>query len=962
MSGQDAEEQDVWEQLFSGAAVDVTAAIPADLSGADAIRPAEDAVDFEGEDELADEELPEDSADLAKDEASRGPKEGSGEPIGPPDDHLSEDLVDDVPMPPDLETTRDEDIEAESTGSPPLSEGQEVDARLDTSIDDAVLRKLYPDFHREGVLRMNSLFGSKPVALDLPGPRSAKLRAPLGRTRPPPLERDGRLMFDTMVSQPGVDTPAKRGVVRVSSAACEAAIRQLDSHRETDYTDDKAASRDASISGLDLTMSTAEWPLLEGELMHDGNNNDRQPPVLHAQLPPQAWREALSIDTDAGRYAVLDPLSDDGDDRRAGAAAKRRRLALDMNDERLLIVSDETASRAAATPPTTEQMLEQKYNISNDASYDLLKENYRSRVRATVGNLKIDHSMVALRLQSPHYKVRLSKPQMRSYHRPAFIVRPNTVFTFGALRRRKKKKDRGRAITELLSTTKDLTLADTTPYFLLEYSEEFPTVLSNVGMGSKIINYYRKTDDVDTTRPKRAIGETHVLGPEDRSPFWNFGFVDPGTVVPTLYNSMIRAPLFEHRPSSTDFVLIRRTGGGRHQETFIRPAVNIFVVGQTLPAVQIPGPQSRRAANASKARLRMVVYRLLNKNPHQRLTVRDIAEHFPDQTDMQNRQRLKEFMAYNRAGDDQGYWTARGGDVVPPEEVIREMVTPEDVALLDAMQVGRQRLEDAGYAKTVEQDEDDESGSIEEQLAPWNVTRNFINATQGKAMLALHGEGDPTGRGEGVSFLRTSMKGGFRPVGESVNDKLDKPKRAYNVAAQQKAYEEEIRKIWDKQARSLNVTDEQSLASDDRRLNSVLDTHRGSTPQTTLGDEDDLDHDDDDDMSVFSHTSGREGRQSKILRITRLVRDAHGILQREVDVIRDPNVIRAYVKRRHEMEDEKLTYVLFSFFLLFLLALLPFGLGLPLGPSHGSFAVALTDGVQPRDHCYGGLDTLLCPP
>jgi transcription initiation factor TFIID subunit 1 len=231
------------------------------------------------------------------------------------------------------------------------------------------------------------------------------------------------------------------------------------------------------------------------------------------------------------------------------------------------------------------------------------------------------------------------------------------------------------------------------------------------------------------------------------------------------------------------------------------------------------------------------------------------------------------------------------------------MMTPEDVAVLDAMQVGRQHLEDAGYAKTVDEDESDDSGTIEEQLAPWNITRNFINATQGKAMLALHGEGDPTGRGEGISFLRTSMKGGFRPIGESVNDKLDKPKRTYNLAAQQKIYDEEIRKIWDAQARSLSLTNTDDISWED-------DQHARERDSTTAGSHHESPHvgDEEDDISVFSHASGRS-RQSKILRITRLVRDHNGVLQRDVEIVRDPNVIRAYVKRRQELEDEKLAYV-----------------------------------------------------
>jgi transcription initiation factor TFIID subunit 1 len=93
----------------------------------------------------------------------------------------------------------------------------------------------------------------------------------------------------------------------------------------------------------------------------------------------------------------------------------------------------------------------------------------------------------------------------------------------------------------------------------------------------------------------------------------------------------------------------------------------MFVVGQTFPVTNIPGPHSRKVTTASKNRLKMVVYRVLNKTEHHRLLVKDIAAHFPDQNDMQNRQRLKEFMEYQRAGDDQGYWKVKATEPLPAE-------------------------------------------------------------------------------------------------------------------------------------------------------------------------------------------------------------------------------------------------------------------------------------------------------
>ena len=58
--------------------------------------------------------------------------------------------------------------------------------------------------------------------------------------------------------------------------------------------------------------------------------------------------------------------------------------------------------------------LTQRYNISNDEAYDLLKGNMQNKVRSAIGQLEIEHTMPALRLQSPY-------------------VSPPTLFLFPAL-------------------------------------------------------------------------------------------------------------------------------------------------------------------------------------------------------------------------------------------------------------------------------------------------------------------------------------------------------------------------------------------------------------------------------------------------------------------------------------------------------------------------------------------------
>ncbi len=129
---------------------------------------------------------------------------------------------------------------------------------------------------------------------------------------------------------------------------------------------------------------------------------------------------------------------------------------------------------------------------------------------------------------------------------------------------------------------------DNSTAVLFEYCEEIPTVLSNFGMGQRIVNYYRRNKGSDTRPEKRDLGETCILLPEDRSPFAIFGQVNPGEVVPTLHNSMFRAPIFRHNTRSTDFIIGRSTTGQGGSSWYMRNIDHIYVVGQNLPCPKFP--------------------------------------------------------------------------------------------------------------------------------------------------------------------------------------------------------------------------------------------------------------------------------------------------------------------------------------------------------------------------------------
>ncbi|KAK2742278.1 hypothetical protein FQN55_007947 [Onygenales sp. PD_40] len=698
-----------------------------------------------------------------------------------------------------------------------------------------------------------------------------------------------------------------------------------------DFDGDLDEELPGGVTMQDLQFICADWDIKsipEDEEMAEAEQDDTNIEEPHAEEDdwlfetnrPAKKRKLEKTPQDYIAYSHIDiPLFDDPLHATAKIAQK---INIDMNDPYLLL--DERPLEAMAQTPkplgtmnrdemagSFTKRLIKRYNISNDEAYDMLKENHQNKVRSTLGSVALEHSFPAVRLQWPYYKTKLARQEARSFHRPVLSFFPGLPVSFKKPLHIKRKHQRGKDVKTLYDSTKSLSLADNSNVLLLEYSEEHPTMMSNFGMGSRLINYYRRKNMEDPSRPKAEIGETAVLLPQDKSPFSIFGHIDPGETTTAIATAMFRAPVFQQEAKPTDFLVIRNSTGVDGSSYYLRNIENLFVAGQEFPSVDVPGPHSRKVTTAAKNRLKMICYRLIRRNKHHRVSVPDITEHFPESTEVQNRQKVKEFLQFNK---DYKEWEVKSGEPIPDEDVLRGYVKPEDICLLEAMQVGQQHLHDAGYGRDEDEADDDEGkegDSLEQQLAPWKTSRNFLLATQGKAMLQLHGEGDPTGRGEGFSFIKTSMKGGFRAVGESVEDKLDAQRlkelggHSYNVARQQKSYEESIRRVWEAQKSSLSSTIEHSDVESDIDGDETEDVlnKRARSERPTPG----PGRRDDETMSQFSRLS-TASQTGKIMKITRRIKNAKGGIDEVVETVKDPRVIKQYQKQRYEAELRNLTF------------------------------------------------------
>jgi hypothetical protein len=822
------------------------------------------------------------------------------------------------------------DIEAQRRFNFPdhYNTNQDPDIPEVAETSEELVKQMWPAFKPHEVLNFLELFPPKPahyVPKEPEKPPKALFPTKVSLEIAPDQEKAFRSNTVTYSNKNKRALEAEsRGIIRIE----EEESAEEESGDDRDYELPDPYEKIGGVTWRDLEFICSDWTSVMNPPQESQDEEEEEPldewemDILGHSAKRRKTKHPEPDYTNVPRFQV--PSLDNFVEQTAKIA---KRVILDENDPYLLLdVQHSSAPKRQklvggrfkrAGKGGVSSSLSSRFNISNDEAYDALKENHQ-KVRATLNEVALEHSMPALKLQWPYYRVKLGLHDARAYHRPSlkfhkFVGRPILFSKPGAT---KKKNVKGLHVNEIFKDTKSLSLADHySTATLLEYSEEHPTVLSNFGMANRIINYYRRKDAADQYRPvpEDKVGEPNILLPEDKSPFANFGPVDPGETVRTVTNQMYRAPIFKHTPRETDFLVIRNTTGVDGTDWHIRNIDNLFVVGQQLPSVEIPNEHSRRVTNAAKNRMKMISYRKIRHSERNEMKIAEITQHITDSQDTTNRQKLKEFLTYDKVNK---VWRMRPGESVPEEAQTRIMVPPEEVCCLDAMQVGVQYLADSGYAAEdkekydEDREQDEDNLTLDQKLAPWKTTKAFLDATKEKAMLELHGEGDPSAAGLAFSMIKTSMKGGYigalqGPDATSASA-INESKKAngghtYNVKKQQALYEEAIRNIWEKQKANLsNGTDyteddlEIEQAEEDARLGGVAQTpHSAATPAAF-----------DDSASQFSAGDQRSGRA---MRITRTYMTKHGPEER-TEVIQDIRVWREYQKRRYALDAEKLKY------------------------------------------------------
>ncbi|VDM58753.1 unnamed protein product [Angiostrongylus costaricensis] len=359
-------------------------------------------------------------------------------------------------------------------------------------------------------------------------------------------------------------------------------------------------------------------------------------------------------------------------------------------------------------------------------------------------SMLIQHSIPAQNIHRTFFPTFLIPSKLRHFHRQPLSRRVVRQFNGRWVDQREKQRcAEGGGDIFFMRDVADLSGRDG-DLILLEYSEEHPPLLCQPGMASKIKNYYKKVN-VDPDFEYGDMAYLHTV------PF--LGQLQPGQAMQSIENNLFRAPIYQHSPQYTDYLLIRNRNGW-----FIRPCPPIFLVGQECPLYEVPSPNSKRATIFVRDFLLVCCFRS-SYCSHSCYKTNTFETMFRFQTS----KLLGTFMAKLLCV----YLSEvlRPEFRLPSKEEVLAMVTPEMCCAQYSMLAAEQRLKDAGYGEKYfftpeNEDDSDDQVTIEDEIkcAPWNTTRAFLSSMRGKCLLDQTGIADPTGCGQGFSYVRVSQK------------------------------------------------------------------------------------------------------------------------------------------------------------------------------------------------------------
>uniref|UniRef100_A0A6G1SHA3 Transcription initiation factor TFIID subunit 1-like n=1 Tax=Aceria tosichella TaxID=561515 RepID=A0A6G1SHA3_9ACAR len=318
----------------------------------------------------------------------------------------------------------------------------------------------------------------------------------------------------------------------------------------------------------------------------------------------------------------------------------------------------------------------------------------------------------------------------------------------------------------LLKHAKELSAKDGELY-LFEYSEEFPPVLSQVGMASNVKTYtYRpgpvksqpkelnfQTSKSDTQNQssdqalaKTTFGYEEALKTDRQAKMIYYNALKPNSRTRFIENNLYRAPIFEHELPSCDFLVIRT-----RNNYYIREVKTIFTVGQLLPLTVVPAPNESYIQKFRCDLSNVYIHKLFKASTTDppSLSLDKLMKLFPDYHrsivyKRMHNSGVKTRYIHNEQVIIQG--ESKYGQLSTLE--LRNFMRPESYCLNMSMLASRQRLRELNYSETMIFPDKGQSVELEPEVlaAPWNTTKAVVSAMNNRSYLDLERHLiDPTG-------------------------------------------------------------------------------------------------------------------------------------------------------------------------------------------------------------------------
>ena len=510
---------------------------------------------------------------------------------------------------------------------------------------------------------------------------------------------------------------------------------------------------------------------------------------------------------------------------------------------------------------------------------------------------------------------------------------------------------------------------------LFEYCEEFPPILSQIGMASNVKIYIKPksnfgifplkvnksiaqnssegaTGDKNPNKHPKGnckIGFDQRINDDKLSKRLYFNEVSDGSSQMMIENNLYRAPIYEHKLPSTDFLIIRT-----RSSMYVRPARIIFTVGQTMPIETIHGPSDQSIQKFRCDLSNLHIHRLFRESTTEPPSIRydDLIKMFPDYSrgTLSRRLKIQGAVSGKLNGVDM-FFRGRSNYGQVPLHQLRRAFTPEDYCKSMSCLAARQRLRELNYTESmIYPPSNDIKLEPEVLAAPWNVSKAIMDAFIGRSFLNFKDHLiDPSGqaRKEGFSCVtwhkspieeeqmkerrasgcsQSNRQGSNSELPLLKNPLADKIRR--EKLERLNIYRREAQLIGETQSRVLSSAEVISSSEDDENededdnedsANIRFEEQLSDLDRLVLGNRtvSELSREREEEerkrmltdirtngrLSENEPTTGRSRSASneevgnRILRITRVYPSKGGTIER-TEIIREPGVIALYVKIR----------------------------------------------------------------